>query len=179
MSHGDIRDPIAVNTAVGQTDRVVHCAAQVQIGWQGLELQRAINVEGTRNVADAALKNHVRMVHVSSIDTFGAGSPDHPSMNTPRPPARFPAPTWSPMRSRANRARSRAQGLDAVIVNPGFMLGPWDWKPSSGRILLKVANGWALVVLPGTNSYCDVRDVAAASSRHWKKPPWRPLHSGR
>ena len=39
-SHGDIRDPLAVNTAVGKTDRVVHCAAQVHIGWQGLALQR-------------------------------------------------------------------------------------------------------------------------------------------
>ena len=30
-------------------------------------------------------------------------------------------------------------GLLAVILNPGFMLGPWDWKPSSGRMLLQVA----------------------------------------
>jgi dihydroflavonol-4-reductase len=52
------------------------------------------------------------------------------------------------------------QGLDAVIVNPGFMLGPWDWKPSSGRVLLKIATGWALLAPPGANSYCDVRDVA-------------------
>ncbi len=54
-----------------------------------------------------------------------------------------------------------ARGLDAVVVNPGFMLGPWDWKPSSGRMLLKIATGWAMLAPPGANSYCDVRDVAA------------------
>jgi hypothetical protein len=54
-----------------------------------------------------------------------------------------------------------AAGLEAVIVNPGFMLGPWDWRPSSGRMLLELAKGWCLIAPPGTNTYCDVRDVAS------------------
>jgi dihydroflavonol-4-reductase len=40
------------------------------------------------------------------------------------------------------------------------MLGPWDWKPSSGKMLLQVAGGWALVAPRGHNNFCDVRDVA-------------------
>ena len=52
-------------------------------------------------------------------------------------------------------------GLDAVIVNPGFMLGPWDWKPSSGRMLLEVAQGIAWLAPQGHFSVCDVRDVVA------------------
>ncbi len=52
------------------------------------------------------------------------------------------------------------RGLDATIVNPGFMIGPYDWKPSSGRMLLQVAKGWGLFAPLGINSYCDVRDVA-------------------
>jgi dihydroflavonol-4-reductase len=51
--------------------------------------------------------------------------------------------------------------LQATIVNPGFMLGPWDWKPSSGRMLLHVARHWAIAAPLGGNNYCDVRDVAA------------------
>jgi dihydroflavonol-4-reductase len=53
-----------------------------------------------------------------------------------------------------------AQGLQAVIVNPGFMLGPWDWKPSSGRMLLALARGWMPGAPGGGMSACDVRDVA-------------------
>ena len=53
------------------------------------------------------------------------------------------------------------QGLEAVIVNPVFMFGPWDWKPSSGRMILRVASGMALLAPPGGNDFADVRDVAA------------------
>jgi dihydroflavonol-4-reductase len=54
-----------------------------------------------------------------------------------------------------------AQGLQAVTVNPSFMLGPWDWKPSSGRMLLAVGRGSAILAPRGWFSLCDVRDVAA------------------
>lgn len=53
-----------------------------------------------------------------------------------------------------------ADGLDAVIVNPGFMLGPWDWKPSSGRMLLQVARRFTPVAPIGGCTVCDARDVA-------------------
>ena len=55
----------------------------------------------------------------------------------------------------------QTRGLDVVIVNPAFMLGPWDWKPSSGRMLLEIARGRGLFAPRGTVSVCDVRDVAA------------------
>ncbi|HEX5445618.1 MAG TPA: NAD-dependent epimerase/dehydratase family protein, partial [Pirellulales bacterium] len=48
---GDVRDASAVHRACRGAGRVIHAAARVQIGWSGLGLQRAINVEGTRHVA--------------------------------------------------------------------------------------------------------------------------------
>jgi dihydroflavonol-4-reductase len=172
FSYGDIRDPQAVNAAVEQVGRIVHCAAQVHIGWQGLAQQRAINVDGTRNVADAALRNHLRMVHVSSVDALGAAAPDHPIDEHSTATGDVPCPYVVTKREAEQIVLDRVvQGLDAVIVNPGFMLGPWDWKPSSGRVLLKVAKGWALVAPPGSNSYCDVRDVAAGIVAALEKGP--------
>jgi dihydroflavonol-4-reductase len=53
-----------------------------------------------------------------------------------------------------------SRGLDAVIVNPGFMIGPWDWKPSSGRMLIGVATKFSALAPTGGCSICDVRDVA-------------------
>ena len=52
-------------------------------------------------------------------------------------------------------------GLDGVIVNPAFMLGPWDWKPSSGQLLLNVAANRIILAPRGWLSLCDVRDVAS------------------
>ncbi len=40
------------------------------------------------------------------------------------------------------------------------MLGPWDWKPSSGKLVLQIARGWVKLAPRGGNDYCDVRDVA-------------------
>jgi dihydroflavonol-4-reductase len=54
------------------------------------------------------------------------------------------------------------RGLHAVIVNPAFMLGPWDWKPSSGKMLLEVTRFAPFAPL-GSTSICDARDVAVGA----------------
>src|SRR5205085_12112707 len=56
-----------------------------------------------------------------------------------------------------------ARGLNAVIVNPGFMLGPWDWRPSSGRMMLEVATRFTPLAPVGSFNVCDVRDVSAGA----------------
>ncbi|MEX0586749.1 MAG: NAD-dependent epimerase/dehydratase family protein, partial [Pirellulales bacterium] len=61
---GDIRDADAVIGAMKGVECVVHSAGYVQLGRRDLEMHRAINVEGTRNVAAAALAAQARMIHV-------------------------------------------------------------------------------------------------------------------
>ena len=51
-------------------------------------------------------------------------------------------------------------GLNAVIVNPGFMVGPWDWRPSSGEMMLAVAKQFVPFAPAGGCTVVDVRDVA-------------------
>src|SRR5262249_116582 len=94
-------------------------------------------------------------------DALGVRTLEQASDENTAPSGEVPCPYVVTKREAERVVLERvAKGLDAVIVNPGFMLGPWDWKPSSGRMLLKIATGWALVAPPGANSYCDVRDVA-------------------
>ena len=157
---GDVRNAATVEQAFVGVKRVVHCAGQVHIGWRGLTEQRAVNVEGTRNVAEAALRYEARMIHVSSIDALGVRT-DRPSDENTVPNGEVLCPYVITKREAEQVVLDCvARGLDAVIVNPGFMLGPWDWKPSSGKMLLKIATGWGMLAPPGANSYCDVRDVA-------------------
>lgn len=159
---GDVCEPAAVEAACAGVQRVVHCAGRVHIGWRDLDEQRAINVEGTRNVAEAARRAKTRMVHVSSIDALGVRSDGGPVDEQTAADTVVPC-TYVVTKREGECAvlQSIAQGLDAVIVNPGLMFGPWDWKPSSGRMLLEVAKGRARLAPPGANSYCDARDVAA------------------
>ncbi|MEX2114171.1 MAG: NAD-dependent epimerase/dehydratase family protein [Pirellulales bacterium] len=162
IARGDVRDAEAVQGAVRGTSAVVHAAARVHIGWQGLAAARAINVEGTRHVAAAACREGVRMVHVSSIDALGLATRKQSAHeDTPATGGVLCPYVVTKREAEATVLAHVEQGLQAAIVNPGFMIGPYDWKPSSGRMLLQVAKGWGLFAPLGANSYCDVRDVTA------------------
>lgn len=159
---GDVRDPVAVRQAMAGASRVVHAAALVHIGWSGMQEQQAVNVEGTRHVAAAALEAGARLVHISSVDAIGTGSRQEPADEQTPFDTNIPCPYIVTKRAGERVVGEMVErGLSAVIVNPGFMVGPWDWRPSSGRMLLAVAKGMGVVAPPGVNSYCDPRDVAA------------------
>lgn len=159
--YGDVRDEAAVRRACAGVQQIVHAAAYVHIGWSALEQQREINVVGTRLMAEAALGAGSRLVHVSSVDALGVGSPELAAdEETPR--GGKTRCSYVITKSEAEDALRLVidRGLDAPIVNPGFMIGPWDWKPSSGRMLLAVGKRFAALAPTGGCSICDVRDVA-------------------
>lgn len=161
---GDVRDREAVNRALRGATHVLHAAAVVRIGRTGWEEAQAVNVEGTRLVAAAAREAGARMVHVSTCDCIAPGTPEAPGdEDTPLPPA--PAIPYVTTKREAEAAvlQEIAAGLQASIVNPAYLLGPWDWKPSSGEMLLQVGRGKALFAPRGWISLCDVRDVAAGA----------------
>jgi dihydroflavonol-4-reductase len=162
IAPGDVRNPQQVRRACEGVDAVVHSAGYVQIGWTGADLARDINVGGSRHVAEAARLAGARMVHVSSVDALGVGSPKQPADEETPPGGKIECP-YVVTKREAERVVLDAvkQGLDAVIVNPGFMIGPWDWKPSSGRMLLAVAERYTPVAPKGGMTLCDPRDVAA------------------
>ncbi|MCG8584024.1 MAG: NAD-dependent epimerase/dehydratase family protein [Pirellulales bacterium] len=163
VAHGDITDAASVEQACDGVSAVVHSAGYVQIGRTNLDLHRAINVDGTRHVADAALARGIRMIHVSSCDTIHVAAPDKPADESSPHRDGINVPYVISKREAEIEIRERVDnGLDAVIVNPGFMLGPWDWKPSSGVMLLEVARGRGTFAPRGSFSVCDVRDVASA-----------------
>lgn len=158
---GDVRDAAVVKRACEGIGAVIHSAAAIHFGWTGLDDMRAVNVAGTRHVADAALAAGAKMVHVSSVDALAPGAPDAPADE--ETPGEKVACTYVVTKREAEQViQDRVkQGLEAVIVNPGFMLGPWDWKPSSGRMMLEVVKRFTPLAPRGGMSICDVRDVAA------------------
>jgi dihydroflavonol-4-reductase len=168
---GDVRDAARVQFAVQGVDCVVHAAAHVQVGWTQSELHRQVNVEGTRLIAEAALRNDARLIHVSTINTLGIGRLERPADETSGLPGLVPCHyVTSKINGEKAVERLIAQGLNAVVVHPGFCLGPWDWKPSSGRMLLAVNRG-TFAAPPGAYNVCDVRDVSAGIAAAAKLAP--------
>ena len=158
---GDVREEASVRLAARGAKAIIHAAAWVRLSRRNLELARDINVRGTCHVADAAREAGIRLIHVSSTDALAPGRPDQPA-DEETPGEKLRCSYVITKREAEQEVLDRvARGLDAVVVNPGFMIGPWDWKPSSGRMLLEVAQRFAPIAPRGGASICDPRDVAA------------------
>lgn len=168
---GDVRDAARVQVAVAGVECVIHAAAHVQVGWTQSELHRQINVEGTRLIAEAALRNSARLVHISTINTLGIGLLNKPADEDSGLPGLVPCHyVTSKINGERVVQQVIARGLDAVIVHPAFSLGPWDWKPSSGRMLLAVNRG-TVVAPSGASNFGDARDVSAGIAAAAKLAP--------
>ena len=169
----DLGSADALAAAFAGCAAVFHCAALVTIKRHVTPEMTAANVTGTDRVIDACVAAGVaRLVHTSSVVAIGLSTDGRPCDETA---------TWNfesegftdayaITKHRAEEsvlaARSR---LDAVIVNPTYMLGPRDARPSSGKLILDVARrrvpGWT----PGYNNFVDVRDVARGMIAAWQR----------
>jgi dihydroflavonol-4-reductase len=161
LAFGDVTDPESVLRAAKGVDAILHSAAQIHIGWQQRELSYRVNVEGTRAVVAAAKREAARLVHVSTVNTLAIGNREGTVDEDSQHDGQIPC-TYVVSKRQAEQITVQAArgGLEACIVHPGFMLGPWDWKPSSGRMLLEVGKRWTPLAPSGGCSVCDVRDVA-------------------
>jgi dihydroflavonol-4-reductase len=165
----DVCDPASLLPALCGADVVYHAAGHVSILPSEREALEAVNVCGTRNVVDACLRGGVRrLVHFSSIEAFSDRSPDVLIDETH---ARAAGPDAGPYaRSKAAGETAvregMARGLDAVIVNPTAIVGPYDYRvgPMSDA-LLRLANGALPFLVEGGFNWVDVRDVAAGAVR--------------
>lgn len=162
-AYGDVRDATSVEKACDGVSAVIHSAAYLHIGRDRIDLQREINVTGTRNVARAAKKAQARLLHISTINALDV-SPDKVPLDETTPGGRNTDCGYVRTKQEAEGVVREliADGLDAIIVNPAFMLGPWDWKPSSGRMFIEVVQKQPLLAPRGGLSTCDVEDVAEA-----------------
>ena len=161
---GDVSEPRPLDFGAHSLQAIVHCAGVVQVGWSSNEGHREVNVDGTRRIVEMAIAKGITLVHVSSVNALAFGR---------RPMVADEETSLTGEEVLCNYVLSKrvsdeivrqaiaTRGLSATIVHPGFMLGPWDWKPSSGKMLQQLAAGRALLAPPGGCSVCDVRDVAA------------------
>lgn len=144
-------------------DAVIHSAALIHIGWQRQEESQRANVALTRQIAAAAREAGCRMVHISTVDTLGYSVDGRPVTEGIRRPAK---PQSAYVKSKTDAEHEVEhwvnQGLQAVILHPGFMIGPWDWKPSSGKMIVTIAKRQIPLAPWGGCSAVDVRNVAAA-----------------
>jgi dihydroflavonol-4-reductase len=146
-------------------DCVVHSAALIHIGWQRMDESLKVNREGTRQVLDWAKDSGTRVVYVSTVNCLPLASPSKPVSENDAGPEQIPC-AYVVSKNAAQQICDEAirRGDDCYCVYPGFMLGPYDWQLSSGRMIMALQSFccWAP---SGGCSVCDPRDVASAILR--------------
>ena len=163
---GDLSDAECLEKAITGCQAVIHSAAHIHIGWSQLSASRDVNVEGTRKIADSCHRQSARLVYISTVDTLPAArSLDDLIDESGEDGVAKTLCSYVVSKTEAEavvRQMHRESNLDVVIIHPGFMLGPYDWKPSSGRMMLEVTKAPFPIAPPGGCSLCDSRDVAEA-----------------
>ncbi|TWU48169.1 NAD-dependent epimerase/dehydratase family protein [Rubripirellula reticaptiva] len=164
---GDEETFSAIRQAVADCDVVIHSAALIHIGWQRMEESMRVNRDGTAMIVEACIEHDKPIVHIGTVDTLALGAREKPASETTRLNENGSATLCSYVASKragVDVVKSAVRrGLQALIIHPGFMLGPWDWKPSSGQMIVEVAKTWRPLAPSGGCSLCDARDVAAGT----------------
>lgn len=161
----DVRDFASLASAFADADLVYHLAGIITISGGQARLLEEVNVLGARNVAQACLQAGVRrLVYTSSVHAL-----EEPPRGTPfcettefRPEALDGDYARSKARASIEVRKSVEQGLDAVIVFPSGIIGPYDFRLSEmGRLFIDFARGRLTAYVDGAYDFVDVRDVVA------------------
>ncbi len=162
---GDVLDCDALASAMVGVSAVFHLAGIISIMPGRSEAMRTVNVVGTANVARLARKARVgRMVYVSSIHALAR--PAHGMVideSVPFDP-HSAAGEYDQTKAEASLAvlSEVSRGLDAVIICPTGIIGPWHsggGSPMNAQLRRWTRPGWHMVV-DGQFDFVDVRDVA-------------------
>jgi dihydroflavonol-4-reductase len=170
----ELHDRAALARAFTGCDVVFHLAALVSVRRAATPELVATNVTGTENVLAAVAEANVpRLVHCSTVGAVGLSDDGRPCTEDSRwnLPERGMVDGYVETKHRAEqRVRDAvARGLDAVTANPTYMFGPYDARPSSGKMIVEVVRGKVPGFPSGRNNFVDVRDVARGMLLVWQK----------
>ena len=156
-----------------QCEGLFHCAALVSYHAKDHRAMNEVNVEGTAHWVNWALEFNVPICHVSSIAALGKS--EHGNEVDEHC-------FWQPSKEHTEYARTKflsemevwrgiEEGLSAVMVNPGVVIGPCLPHQSSGKIFQTVARGFNAYPLGGTG-FVAAQDVARAMVSLMDQKKW-------
>lgn len=145
---------------------VIHCAGVVYIKSKYSPIVYDVNINGTKNIVEQVLKNKAKLVYVSSV---------HAIMEKPNNELILETNNFDPMKVKGLYSKTKAEAtkyvldtiksknLNACIVHPSGIIGPYDFGNSHLTQLIKeVAKKKNFASVKGGYDFVDVRDVADA-----------------
>lgn len=165
---GDITIPESLNPIFSGLEdsyvTVIHAAGLITIGNEITPALYNVNVNGTRNVIDMCRKYGVRrLLYVSSVHAISEGD----GLSVIREVSSFPKEevegAYAATKAEATQIVMDAakSGLDAVIVHPSGIVGPFDdGRNHIVQLIRQYLDGSLLGGVTGGYDFVDVRDVA-------------------
>ena len=161
---GDVLDPASLEHAMHGVETVYHLAGIISIMPGRNPLVWRVNVEGTRNVLEAARHASIRrLLYTSSIHAIahaphGVAMDETLGFDQNNPYGEYD-------RSKATASlevqKAAARDLDAVIVCPTGVIGPYDFRGSEmGEVIRSATEARTMLYVEGAYDFVDVRDVA-------------------
>lgn len=159
---GDISDISTLEPHAQECDYIIHAAAYTAQNALKLSEYDSTNYLGTKNIISISKKYRIkRLVYIGTANTIGYGTRSRPGDEDS--PMKFPLTRslYALSKLKAQQLINEAvKKLDVVTVSPTFMLGAYDSKPSSGKILLMVLGKKVIFCPPGGKNFVHVKDVA-------------------
>lgn len=161
--YGNVLDRKSLDEAFREIDYVFHLAGIISISSEKDPVVHDVNVDGTRNMMDAAMQAGVkRFIYTSSIHAFKRIP--HGQVIDETIPIDPESNVGAYDRSKAEATlavmEKVKEGLPAVIVCPTGVIGPYDYKKSE---LGSVMSSWMMnkvnYMIEGSYDFVDVRDV--------------------
>ncbi|MDG2012939.1 MAG: NAD-dependent epimerase/dehydratase family protein [Pirellulaceae bacterium] len=144
-------------------DGLIHAAGLIWFGKTQQKISHEVNVEASLELGRQCARLGKRLVFISSTDALAAGEKTRPADETCLEPAKCNA-AYVVSKRRAEfelLQLASSAALDLVIVNPSLFFGPWDWKPSSGKMILALTEKFIPLAPSGGISVGDARNIAA------------------
>ena len=160
----DITDVPSLTPAFKDIDYVYHCAAYISFNPRHYPVLKKVNVEGTANIVNFSLSQGVKkLCYISSIATLGKTTNGGLITEETEYNPEDDNSVYSITKHEAEMEvwRGTQEGLDAVIVHPGVILGEGIWSSASGGILRTVSKGVKFYTTGGVG-IVDVQDVVGS-----------------
>lgn len=165
--YGNVLNVSDVEQSFENQDVIIHCAAATSVFPARNENVNKVNIEGTKNVIAAVKKFKIqRLIYVGTANSFGFGSTleDLGKEGSTYKSLKYGLDYMDSKRKAQELILEEVEKnlLPAVIVNPTFMIGPYDSRPSSGLMILALHKGKVPGYTTGGKNYIAVKDAAFA-----------------
>lgn len=143
---------------------MVHIAAETATNLLDYDDYDKINYRVTAKLFEESKKQNVKQfIFISSANTIGYGNLGFLGNETLKIKSPFSDLFYAQSKLKAEKYLQENQdGIVLKILNPTFMIGSYDSKPSSGKIILMGLNKKILFYPPGGKNFVSVKDVVSA-----------------